>query len=122
MHEIFTSLLLTAPIAQAEGTPPGGGAGAQFLILGLLFAGMWFLIIAPQRKRQKQHDSMVKALKSGDEVLTNGGIYGTIVNVKSDRLVIKIAEGTRVEVARHAVASLANTSEKVKESPAEDNK
>jgi len=93
-------------IAQAEAPGGGGGAMTQFLILGLLFAGMWFLIIAPQRKKQKQHEAMVNALQSGDKVVTNGGIHGTIVSVKTDRLVVKIAENTKIELARHAVASV----------------
>lgn len=97
-------------IAQAA-PAPGGGGMTQFIILGLLFAGMWFLIIAPQRKKQKQHDAMVKALKSGDRVVTNGGIYGTVVSVKTDRLSLRIAEGTKIDLARNAVASVITKSE-----------
>jgi len=71
----------------------------------LLFAGMWFLIIAPQRKRQKQQEAMIKALQTGDKVLTSGGVYGEITNVKDDRLTVKIAENVKVEVARPFVAN-----------------
>ena len=77
----------------------------QFLPIILLFAGMWFLIIAPQRKRQKQHDEMVAALKTGDEIVTSGGIYGTITNVKDDRLVLKIADNTKIEIGRNFVST-----------------
>jgi len=66
---------------------------------------MWFLIIAPQRKRQKEHDAMLKALKTGDEIVTSGGIFGTITNVKDDRLVVKIADNTKVEIGKTFVAS-----------------
>jgi len=77
----------------------------QFLPLILLVAGMWFLIIAPQRKRQKQHAAMIEALKTGDQILTSGGIYGAITNVKDDRFVVKIADNTKIELNRNQVAS-----------------
>ncbi|HBR93880.1 MAG TPA: preprotein translocase subunit YajC [Opitutae bacterium] len=89
------------PIAQAA---PGGGLG-QFLPIILLFVGMWFLIIAPQRKRQKAHDKMLSELKTGDEIITTGGIYGTITNVKDDRFVIRIADSTKVELGKGFVAN-----------------
>ncbi|MDQ8208096.1 preprotein translocase subunit YajC [Coraliomargarita sp. SDUM461003] len=89
------------PIAQAA---PGGGLG-QFLPIILLFVGMWFLIIAPQRKRQKAHDKMLSELKTGDEVITTGGLYGTITNVKDDRFVIRIADSTQVELGKGFVAN-----------------
>jgi preprotein translocase subunit YajC len=96
--EIFSQL----PLAQA--TSPGGGLG-QFLPIILLFVGMWFLIIAPQRKRQKAHDKMLSELKTGDEIITSGGIYGTITNVKDDRLVVRIADNTKVELGKSFVAN-----------------
>lgn len=66
---------------------------------------MWFLVIAPQKKRQKQQESMIKALKTGDKILTSGGVYGEITNVKDDRLVVKIADNVKIEVARPFVAN-----------------
>ena len=71
----------------------------------LLFVGMWFLIIAPQRKRQKVHDKMLSELSKGDEIVTNGGIYGTITNVKDDRFVVKIADNTKIELGKGFVSS-----------------
>ena len=85
------------------------GIGFNFIILILLFAGMWFLIIAPQRKKQKKHDGMVKGLKAGDAVLTNGGIYGTVLSVKDDRFVIKVGENTKLEVAKNYIATVLPT-------------
>ena len=75
----------------------------QFVILGLLFAGMWFLIIAPQRKRQKDHQKMVSELKKGDEVVTSGGIYGVVTNIKDDRFVVRIADNVKVELSKGSV-------------------
>ncbi|MEM8866780.1 MAG: preprotein translocase subunit YajC [Verrucomicrobiota bacterium] len=98
---ISTTLSNLLPIAQAS----GGSAITQLLPIILLFAGMWFLIIAPQRKRQKAHDLMIKELQTGDEVVTNGGIYGTITNVKEDRFVIRIADNTKIELGKGYIAS-----------------
>lgn len=88
----------------AQAAPQGGGSSFLFVMI-LMFAGMWFLIIAPQRKRQKQHDAMVKALKTGDRIVIAGGIFGEITNVKEDRIVVRIAENTKVEVGRAFVHS-----------------
>ncbi len=71
-----------------------------FLPIILMFVGFYFLILMPQRKRQKAHEAMVKSLKAGDKVQTVGGIYGVVANVKEDRVSIKIAENTRIEVGR----------------------
>jgi preprotein translocase subunit YajC len=88
---------------QSTGSSPMMG---QLLFFGLFFAAMWFLLIAPQRKKQKAHQQMIKSLTTGDEVLTSGGIYGTVTNVKDDRLVVRIAEGTKVEIARSFVQAV----------------
>ena len=98
----FSSLLT---FAQAS----GGGLGS-LLPIALLFVGMWFLVIAPQRKRQKAHDAMLGALQTGDEIITSGGVYGTITNVKDDRFVVRIADSTKIELGKSFVASRVNSS------------
>jgi preprotein translocase subunit YajC len=65
---------------------------------------MWFLIIGPQRKRQKAHEDMLSKLETGDTVVTSGGIFGTITNVKEDRLVVRIADNTKVELGKNFVS------------------
>ena len=95
----FSSLF---PIAQAPA--PGSGMN-QIIMFGLLFVGMWFLIIAPQRKRQKAHDQMLTELQTGDEIVTSGGVYGTITNVKDDRFVVRIADSTKIELGKGFVAN-----------------
>ncbi len=77
----------------------------MLLIMGLFFLAMWFLMIAPQRKRQKEHQKMIEALKAGDEIITSGGIYGTVQQVRADRIVLKIADGTRIELGKGYVGS-----------------
>ena len=103
----MTDILLTIMPVLAQQQAPEGPAGIlmQLLPLLLIFAAFWFLLIAPQRKKQKQHVKMLEALAIGDEVLTNGGIYGVITNVKDDRFVLKIADNTRVEVSRAFIQS-----------------
>jgi preprotein translocase subunit YajC len=99
MHTPAASLLF---LAQQTAAP---AAASGFLSSGLLFpillvVGMYFLLIAPQRKKQKELAKMLAALQSGDEVLTTSGIYGVITNVKDDRFVVKIGDDTKVEVAK----------------------
>ncbi|MGJ8651923.1 MAG: preprotein translocase subunit YajC [Opitutaceae bacterium] len=88
-----------------QAAPAPGGGMSPFITIGLLFLGMWFLVIAPQRKRQKEHDAMLTALQTGDEVVTSGGIYGTITNVKEDRFVVRIADNTKIEIGKNFVSS-----------------
>ena len=98
----ITEISFFFPLAQ--GASGGGGLG-QFLPIILLFVGMWFLIIAPQRKRQKAHDKMLSELRTGDEIVTSGGVYGTITNVKDDRFVVRIADNTKIELGKGFVAN-----------------
>ena len=66
----------------------------------------YFLLIAPVRKRQKQHDEMLANLKNGDRVVTNGGIIGTVAGIQEDRVRLKIADQVKIEVTKQSVASL----------------
>jgi preprotein translocase subunit YajC len=60
-------------------------------------------MIAPQRKRQKQHNKMVQELKSGDEIMTNAGIFGTITATKPDRFIVKIADNVKIEIHKSSI-------------------
>ena len=105
MSPLIPGLELLAQ-APAPGQPQGGPAWMQFLPMILLFAAMYFLMIAPQRKKQKEHEKMLKSLESGDEVVTTGGIYGVITNVKEDRFVVRIAENTKIEIGKAFVQTV----------------
>jgi len=96
MSSVFSPFL-----AQASAAPQQGGVGGV-MIIGylLLFAAMYFFMIAPQRKKQKEHEKLLASLQSGDDIMTNGGIFGTITNVKDDRFVIRIADNTKIEIAK----------------------
>ncbi len=97
---------MTKMIAQTA-APAAGGFPPSMIIVWLLFiAGFYFLFIAPQRKKQKEHDKMLSTLQSGDEVVTTGGIYGVITNVKDDRFVVRVGEGTKVEVGKGFILSV----------------
>jgi preprotein translocase subunit YajC len=98
------SLPVNAPVILAQAAPSGGFG--QIIFLVLMFAAMYFLMIAPQRKKQKEHAKMLEALSTGDEVVTAGGIYGEITNKKDDRFVIRIAEGTKVEIGKAFIHAL----------------
>jgi preprotein translocase subunit YajC len=79
--------------------------GLNFLVVIVLLLGvMWVLIIRPQKRRQLQQQEILSSLAEGDEVLTAGGIYGTVRELDEDSLMLEIAPGTTIRVARRAVA------------------
>jgi preprotein translocase subunit YajC len=94
-----------ATLAQAS---PGGQPNllATLLPLLLIVVVMYFLMIRPQQKRQKQHQALVNALKTGDEVVTTGGMYGTVAGVDDRKNVIylKISQEVKVKIERGSVA------------------
>ena len=94
--------------AYAQGAPAGGaGDGLMgFLPIILMFVLLWFMMIRPQMKRQKEHRQMVDALKAGDEVIAGGGILGRIAKVSEAYVTIEIAENTQITVQRVAVQTL----------------
>ncbi len=105
--------LFLAQTAPATPAAPGGLAALmQLAPLVLMFAAMYFLLIAPQRKKQKEHEKMLTQLQPGDELVTAGGIYGTITSVKDDRFVIRIGENNaKVEVGRGFISTVVKKAE-----------
>ena len=84
----------------------GQGALANILPIALMLAAVWFLLIRPQQQRQKKQAEMISKLEAGAEIVTIGGIYGTIVEVGEDRLLVEVADGSRMEISRRAVGSV----------------
>ncbi len=82
-----------------------GGSGF-FLIIIVAFLLLWLIVVRPQRKRQSQQQQMLGDLRVGDEVLTAGGIYGTITRLDEDQVTVAIAPKTEVRVARRAIAGV----------------
>ena len=77
-----------------------------FLVLLAMFAFLYFLLIRPQRAQQRKHAEMLGALKSGDEVLTAVGIYGEVVQLDEERVMLEIDDDVRIAVARRSIASI----------------
>ena len=71
-----------------------------------IFAIFYFLLIRPQQKKQKEHGKMVSELKKNDEVVTTGGIHGTVINVKDTTLILKVDENVKIEIDKNAIAYL----------------
>jgi len=80
---------------------------AQFIPLILIFVIFYFFLIRPQQKRVKDHKAMVESLKRGDEIITSGGIIGTIERVmEDDRIEVNIGENVKVQIIRSTITSL----------------
>ncbi|HVZ83152.1 MAG TPA: preprotein translocase subunit YajC [Terracidiphilus sp.] len=85
---------------------PAGG-GISMLLPLLLIPVLYFIMIRPQQKRQKQWQQMLGDLKTGDRVTTAGGIRGTILSIKDDAIIIRVApDNLKIEIAKNAIASV----------------
>ena len=99
--------LVVAPAyAQAVAPAPGGFGGMSLLFPLLLIGVMYFLMIRPQMKRAKEHKGMLEKLARGDEVLTNGGIAGTVVDIGDNFITVEIADNVRIRVQKAAIANV----------------
>ena len=89
----------------------------QLVPLILIFAIMYFLLIRPQQKKAKEHQAMVKALRRGDQVVTQGGLIGKVAKVKEENeLEVEIAEGVKVRVVQSTITQVLNKTEPAKDS------
>jgi preprotein translocase subunit YajC len=83
----------------------GGGSGILFIIV-IAFLLLYLIVVRPQKRRQNQQQQMMSDLRVGDEVLTAGGIYGTVSELDEDEVTVEIAPSTEVRVARRAIAGV----------------
>ena len=88
----------------APGTRPQGNFITALIPFILVFVIFYVLIILPSRKKQKKHQDMVEALKSGDKIVTTGGVYGTVMGVHEDRIELKISSNVKIDVTKNAIA------------------
>lgn len=104
----MTPQLMTIALLQRP-----AGQGMTIMLIYIVSFGLiaWLLLIRPQRKMQQQHQQMLAALKRGDEVMTEGGIIGTVVHMTDDRVTLKSGENTRVLVARVKIARVFGSTE-----------
>ena len=94
---MFT-LLQTAQAAQ-----PAGGGWSMWIMLALIFVVMWFFMIRPQRKQQKELQNFRDGLKKGDKVVTIGGIYGTVDEIKEGTVLIVVDKDVKIRVSKNAL-------------------
>ena len=78
----------------------------DYLPIAFILAIFYVIVFLPAKRRQKKLDDMISGLKSGDKVITNGGIYGTIVGFRDDRIHLRIAENVKIELSRNAITAL----------------
>lgn len=93
---MFTILQGAAPAAQ-------GGGWSMWIMLALIFVVMWFFMIRPQRKQQKELENFRNSLKNGDKVVTIGGIYGVIREVKDDYVFLEVDKDVKIRVSKQAL-------------------
>lgn len=93
----------TSPSTQA---PPQPSLMVNLMPIILIFAIFYFLLIRPQKKKQEEHQRMISALKKNDEVITSGGIHGTVVNVKETAVTLRVDDNVRIEVQKNAITYL----------------
>ena len=98
-------MFISNAYAQAAGAPADAGL-MGFVPIILMFVLLYFLMIRPQMKRQKEHKAMVEALGKGDEVITAGGLVGKITKVGEAYVNLEVADGTELIVQKNAVATL----------------
>ena len=103
-HMTTAFLLTLADAAAPAPASPMNSLAIPMLAMGVIF---YFLIIRPQNKRQSDLKSLLTSLKTGDKVVTNGGIHGIIANVKEgSTLILKVADNVKIEINKDAIASV----------------
>ena len=100
-------MFISNAYAQAAGGAPAGGSSLMSLLpLVAMFVVLYFIMIRPQMKRQKEHKAMIEALAKGDEVVTAGGVLGRVAKLGESYLDVEVAKGVEVQVQRSAVVQV----------------
>lgn len=93
-------------VAYAASNAGGGDSGFMMIVLTAIIVMLYFTVIRPQQKQTREHESLIKNLQAGDEIVTTGGIFGQIVSIDDGILKVRIAEGLTIKVQRGAVTKL----------------
>jgi preprotein translocase subunit YajC len=109
----MTAAPLLILLAQAPAAPQGGLLGNPLVFMVLMFVMMYFLLIRPQRQRQKEHERLIANVKVGDHVAMNGGEHGIITSVKERTVMLKVADNVKIEYDRSAIAAVTKKSDVV---------
>ena len=88
-----------------EGGEEGGSPWTMIIFIAFIIGVMYFLLIRPQRRRQKEHEDLMTELRKGDKVITAGGIYGEIESLSEDSVILRIESGATMRVARKSIAT-----------------
>lgn len=98
-------MFILPAFAEGQGAAPQApGLMVQLLPFVLIIVIFYFLLIRPQKKRQDEHRKMLEAMKKGDEVVTNAGIFAQIADIRDDHFVLKIADNVRVKVTKSSIS------------------
>ena len=92
--------------AYAQAAPQAGGGASSIIMMVLLIGVMWFFMFRPQQKKMKEHQLLISSLKKGDEVMTNGGIMGRIMDLDNFAVDLEIAKNTVIRVQRGVVVQI----------------
>ena len=87
----------------AQAAQPQGGGWSMWIMLALIFVVMWFFMIRPQRKQQKELQAFRDGLKKGDKVVTIGGIYGTVSEIKDNVVIMEVDSSVKIRVSKNAL-------------------
>ena len=90
-------------ILQAAASAQQGGGWSMWIMMLLIFVVMWFFMIRPQRKQQKELQAFRDSLKKGDKVVTIGGIYGTVCEIKEESVLIEVDNNVKIRVSKQAL-------------------
>jgi preprotein translocase subunit YajC len=93
---------------------------SAYIFILVLLALMWFLLIRPQRRRQAEAQRMLSSIAVGKEIVTAGGLYGTVTGVEDDEVHVRIADGVEVRVAKRAIAAVVSEDGKHEEEEPEE--
>lgn len=103
--------MFISPAFAQSAAPAGGGLLELLFPFIMVFGIIYFLVIRPQNKRQKEHKAMLEALRRGDTIVTQGGIIGKVAKVEETEVQVDIAEKTRVTVVKAMIVNVRSKSE-----------
>lgn len=111
---IYDKLFILAQAAAQSPASGNGGAGSSFtpfILMGGVFVVFYFMLIRPQNQRQKQQQALIASMKTGDKVITAGGMHGLIANVKETTVIVKVADNVKIEVDKASITSVTKRSD-----------
>lgn len=108
------SVPTTAPPSPAP-PPPTAALTSMLIPFLIIFVAFYFLLVRPQKKQEQQRKKMLDSLQKNDYVLTSGGIYGTISQIKDDEVILKVDENVKIKMAKNAIVSVISKSKSAEE-------